>query len=641
MSNKRILVVEDEGVTAMNLESTLQALGYEVVGSVVSGEEAVRQALDLLPDLILMDITLDGPMNGMQAAAEINKTHAIPIIYLTAHNDNATLDQAKRTEPFAFLPKPCTKNTIVAAIEMALYRSEAEAARKKAEEEHREALYQSEEKYRTVANFTHDWEFWIGPDGSCRYCSPSCEQVSGHACAEFKDNPSLQRQLVHPDDLAVYDQHRQAAQFGEKCDGLEYRILRADGQTRWVSHVCQPVYDSKGQFAGTRGSNRDITRTISLQAEVMKARNLEALGVLAGGIAHDFNNLLQGLLGNISLALMFTPESSEVFQYLKNAEQAYDQAMKLTAQFVAFSAGGLSARMDLQPAELIRETVSTELSSPETVVEFDLADDLHLVKVDPGLFRQVIKHLTTNACEAMPAGGKLRVAAVNETLSSEVAEDSALAAGNYVKISFKDQGCGISAENLSRIFDPYFSTKNRGSQRGTGLGLSLCNTIIQKHGGTITVASKLGQGSTFHIRLPAVNGESLVLSKEADGQGRRLLIMDDDLTVLDVATRFLEYSGYRVDSAVDGNAAIKAFQEARAAGDPYALVILDLIIPSGVGGLEVFAILKELEPRVKAVVSSGYVDDPVMANFADYGFVEAFKKPYRLQAMKKMLEHLI
>ena len=211
MSKIKILLVEDEAVTAMDIKSNLVQFGYEVVAVVANGEEAVRKTSELLPDLILMDITLAGPMNGVQTAAAILQSHQIPIIYLTAHTDQETLDRAKLTEPFGYLPKPCFANTLIATIEMALYKSAADAARRKAEAELKELaaeqkilldqLGKSEERYRTVANFTHDWEFWLGPEEGILYCSPSCQRITGYPVADFEKDPALIRRIVHPDDM--------------------------------------------------------------------------------------------------------------------------------------------------------------------------------------------------------------------------------------------------------------------------------------------------------------------------------------------------------------------------------------------------------------------------------------------------------
>jgi len=765
MARKTILLVEDEAVSALELKSTLMELGYDVAAIVSNGEDAVRAAADLTPDLILMDIRLDGPMSGIEAAAKIKETRSTPIIYLTAFADDDTIDLATRlTDPFGYLPKPCSTRVLATTMAMAIRKGEAEADRQKTEErlkqvvkeqriildnigvgvlfvkerkiiwanhslermfgysfaemegkdtelffsdhetylrtgtegyavlgrgerysgvvemrrkdgtrfwcsvagqavnpghleegvigiiedvtERRwmeEALRQSEDKYRTVADFTHDWEFWIGPDDEIRYLSPSCDKITGRPVLEFEEDPSLLRRIVHPDDLYAYDHHRHGARGREISDGFEYRIIRPDGSIRWISHVCRPVYDDQGHFLGTRGSNRDVTESKGMEAELVKARNLESLGVLAGGIAHDFNNLFQGLLGNLSLAKMCTPESSDAYPFLQAAEQVYVAASALTNQLLAFSSGGISIRADLKLGDLVREEVESTLRGSSVVAEFDLTNDPWVVHVDPLQLRQVVRHLVQNARDAMPSGGRLMVTVTNETLKPSKRRNSTLAFGNYVRISLQDQGGGITQENLPRIFDPYFSTKERGVQKGMGLGLPLCDTIIRKHGGAISVESMSGRGATFHVRLPAVvsGPDQEEAIREQGGEGPRILIMDDESGVVQVATKFLRMSGYRVDSATNGEAAITAFRLAHETGDPYAVVILDLSIPGGLGGKEVISALKMVNPEVKAIVSSGYINDPAMTDCAAYGFVEALAKPYGLKEMKAILDHLV
>ncbi len=652
---KRILLVEDEYFSALIIQEELRQLGYEVPAIVSSGEEAVLKAGELMPDLILMDITLEGPMDGIAAAAEIKKTHAMPIIYLTAHTDNITLERAKITEPFGYLTKPYSQNTLATTIEVALYKGAADAARRKAEvalqqarDAHEEELKQSEHRYRTVADFTYDWEFWIAPDGKFLYCSPSCQRVIGHSAAALEHDPTLLRSIVHPDDLAAYDQHCQAAQEGKTIQEFEFRIIRANGQIEWawLAHSCQPIYDESGRFLGTRGSNRDVTLRKRLEAEAIKDKNLAAIGVLAGGIAHDFNNLFQGLLGNLSLAQMYTSKSSKAFPFLEKAEQVYGEATKLTRQLIAFSSGGGNyPAMHLQASPHIREEVSSSLAGSDIVVEFELPDTLWPINVNPVQFRDVIKHLVQNAREAMSqqVGGTLKIIATNETLEMNHDKHPTLAPGHYLRVSIEDQGCGISREHLPLIFDPYFSTKERGAQKGMGLGLSLCDAVIKKCGGAISVLSKPCKGSTFQVFIPAVMpaATKTAVTKGQGTKGPRILLMDDDPGVVEVTTKYLHLAGYRIDSTMDGEATIAAYEEASAAGDPYALLILDLMISGGMGGKDVIAILKQSAPEVKAIVSSGYTDDHAMTNFSEYGFIAASPKPCLLSELKAIIKRFV
>ncbi|MFZ5774205.1 MAG: PhnD/SsuA/transferrin family substrate-binding protein [Thermodesulfobacteriota bacterium] len=388
------------------------------------------------------------------------------------------------------------------------------AAKQRLLMEQRQQILESEEKFRTVADYTYDWEIWEDQQGNCLYCSPSCQRITGYPAEAFMaDHPGLLERLVHPDDLAVWRAHREAVHaesppLAKKPPGqaneLEFRILNANGEVRWINHICHHIRNETGRDLGHRISKRDITERKRMEIEAAKARNLEALGILAGGIAHDFNNLLYGIMGNLELAEMQLDPASEVYGYLRQAMQAQTQAANLTGRLIAFSPGGNMRPTLIVPRDHIREETLATLSGTNLRVEFDLAADLSPIRVDPSQFRNVIKHLVLNASEAMAAHpeGTLKITAANVTLPEHHGLHPDLAAGRYVTIAIKDQGCGISAENLPRIFDPYFSTKQRSTQKGMGLGLTLCDTIIRKHDGAITVESKPGQGTTFQLYLP-------------------------------------------------------------------------------------------------------------------------------------------
>ncbi|MFA7382454.1 MAG: ATP-binding protein [Desulfurivibrionaceae bacterium] len=374
-------------------------------------------------------------------------------------------------------------------------------------------LRESEEKFRTVADYTYGWEIWEDAAGVLLYCSPACERVTGYSPEAFKAEPGLLERLIHPDDLPKWKAHHAKVHSElEKqnflkglANELEFRIRHRDGEIRWINHICHHVYDFAGHDLGHRISKRDITEHKRLEAEVLKNRNLEALGILAGGIAHDFNNLLQGLLGNLELARMHTEKSSKALPFLEKAGQLYASAAKLTGQLIAFSPGGNLLPVDIQPASHLKEEAIATLEGSRLAAEFDLAEDLWPITVDPSQFRNVIKHMVLNAREAMlpETGGTIIIKAVNESLPEHHEKHPTLPPGRYVKILLQDQGLGISKENLPRIFDPYFSTKPLGTQKGMGLGLTLCDSIIRKHGGVITVESEPGKGTTFYIYLPA------------------------------------------------------------------------------------------------------------------------------------------
>jgi len=331
------------------------------------------------------------------------------------------------------------------------------------------------------------------------WANPAMTRIFGYATDELV---GMTTEVLYPDreSYLKIGEEVYPALAQESLHNFQAQMKRKDGELRWCNAVGQELNPGNPE-EGSIWMLEDVTARKQMEAEIVKARNLESLGVLAGGIAHDFNNLFQSLLGNITLAKMQIPESSEAFGFLANAEKAYQQGTKLTSRLIAFSTGGFGRRESIQPAELIKKAVLFQAAgATELEIKFDLADDLARVTVDAGQLEQVVHHLTMNAMEAMPTGGRLRVSAASETIAPSAA--ISLAAGKYVKISFQDQGCGISKDILPRIFDPYFSTKPFGSKKGMGLGLSLCETIAKKHGGAITVESSPGGGATFHVYLP-------------------------------------------------------------------------------------------------------------------------------------------
>jgi CheY-like chemotaxis protein len=375
-----------------------------------------------------------------------------------------------------------------------------------------------------------------------------------------------------------------------------------------------------------------------MEEDLQRAQRLESIGLLAGGIAHDFNNLLQALLGNLSLCLLYIDKEDKAYEKLVAAEKAAFRTKDLTQQLLTFSKGGTPIKKTLAIKALIKETTSFALLGSNINCKYNIFDDLWLVDVDEGQLGQVLQNLTINADHAMPEGGIITVLAKNIFLKE--GELPRLTGERYVMISVKDKGTGILKDHLPIIFDPYFSTK----QKGSGLGLAVSYSIIKNHDGLLTVESDVGQGSEFFIYLPASQTQDLDQSESSKlankGEGK-ILIMDDDVSVLSVAVEMLEYLGYDVDTASDGNKAIDSYNESIKAGHPYNLVILDLTVPGGMGGKETIKKLNELDSNVKAVVSSGYASDPIMANYRDYGFRGVMEKPYTIDQLSSVLAKLL
>jgi CheY-like chemotaxis protein len=375
-----------------------------------------------------------------------------------------------------------------------------------------------------------------------------------------------------------------------------------------------------------------------MQEEILRAQKLESVGLLAGGIAHDFNNLLTAVLGNISLAKAQLPQQDRTQARLIEAEKATLRARDLTQQLLTFSKGGAPVRRSAAVADLIRETAGFALSGSNVRCEFTICPDLNPIEIDEGQISQVIHNLIINSEHAMPAGGTLHITC-SETALAE-GEVPPLGKGRYIRIEVSDQGVGIPEEHLQRIFDPFFTTK----EKGRGLGLASAYSIIRNHDGQISVSSTPGSGTTFTIHLPAAD---LVAEVKPGGMetirrgSGKILVMDDEGTVLEIASEMLAHLGYEAVCARDGEEAVELYRKAKEAGKPFAAVIADLTIPGGIGGKEMTERLRESEAEVKVIVSSGYSNDPIMSEYRAFGFRGVICKPYRIEELSEILAEVL
>ncbi len=400
-----------------------------------------------------------------------------------------------------------------------------------------------------------------------------------------------------------------------------------------------PLYDRAGHLVYGVHVVHDITERLQIEAERLRLEKLEAVGVLAGGIAHDFNNILTAILGNLGLAALEPQLPAGTRSRLGEAEKACEQAKALAYRLLTFAKGGAPVKKPLDLAALLGESASLALSGSRARPVWALAPDLWRVQGDPDQLHQVLSNLLINADQAMPMGGMITIAAENLM----VGQDSGLPLppGPYVKVSVSDEGVGIAPEYLEKIFDPYFTTK----QRGSGLGLATAYAIVQRHGGHLLASSELGAGATFTFYLPAT-AEEMARQPEAapeliDGQGRRILIMDDDDAVRQTLRLMLVKLGFEVLVASDGEEALAQYRESLTNGRPFAAVILDLTIRGGLGGKETMTQLLALNPEVKAIVSSGYADVPVMSKFQRYGFHGVLTKPFKITDLSRTLREVL
>ncbi|MDM8515053.1 PAS domain S-box protein [Desulfobacterales bacterium HSG16] len=414
-------------------------------------------------------------------------------------------------------------------------------------------------------------------------------------------------------------------------------LISRDGTERMIADSGAPIFDTNSEIVGVVLVFRDVTENYRIEKQLQQSQKMEAIGTLAGGIAHDFNNMLGVITGNISYALTDLNKDGELYEVLSDIQKSSKQAQDLTHQLLTFSKGGAPIKKVSNINKLINDSAIFSLRGSKTNCIFKLSDELWTTEIDEGQINQVIGNLVINANQAMPNGGTITISTENAVINSK--SGIPLSAGRYIIIAVEDQGVGISKKHLSNIFDPYFTTK----QKGNGLGLATTYSIINNHGGHISVYSEIEQGTVFNMYLPASTKYVGKIEENEEskhtGQGK-ILIMDDQEPILDMTGRILNRMGYESTCTLDGSEAITKYKEAQSSYNAFDLVILDLTVPGGMGGLKTIIELLKIDPNVKAVVSSGYSNDPIMANYEDYGFCGVVPKPYTKAQLAEVLNKI-
>jgi PAS domain S-box-containing protein len=412
-------------------------------------------------------------------------------------------------------------------------------------------------------------------------------------------------------------------------------LVSRDGTQRLVEHTGMPIRNNDGAVEGVVVVVRDVSDVARLEEERQKAGKLASLGVLAGGIAHDFNNILTAIVGNISLARLDASLDFQTDGQLGEAEKACARAKTLTHQLLTFSKGGTPVKKTVGLNDIIRESAGFALRGTNVRCDFVLADNLWAVEADEGQMVQVLNNLVLNAQQAMAGGGTIVITSQNQ--AADAGRDPR---SPQVRISVEDRGVGIPEEHLNRIFDPYFTTKRQGS----GLGLATSYSIVRNHGGSIDVRSIVNQGTVITITLPA-HPERVPVRREArsvakPGKGR-VLVMDDEEALRNLARAMLGKLGYEVAVAADGREAIEMYRSAKEANRTFDVVVMDLTVPGGIGGKDAIQDLLRIDPDVRAIVSSGYADDPVMAEYEAYGFKGVVPKPFGSGELSTALQQVL
>lgn len=410
-------------------------------------------------------------------------------------------------------------------------------------------------------------------------------------------------------------------------------ILRRGNEKRHLLLSQTNIHD-KNYFLGKIVLMRDITEQLEAEQELQQRQNLNSLGQLAGGIAHDFNNYLTGIAASFSLARMELHNNDTVKEILTQGEKAAINASSLTHQLLTFSKGGAPIKKALSISDIVREAATFSVRGSNIKLLFNLPKEKLVVEADKGQMRQVFQNLILNAVQAMPLGENIEV-----TIALKILEDGQndkLKSGSYAEIKIKDQGHGISKDIIGRIFEPYFTTK----QNGSGLGLAMVYSIIKKHGGQVQVSSEPGEGAVFTVYLPltsvACYKETMEPSHERVEYQGRILVMEDDHVVRLMLEKILTSLGFTVDISMTGEGALTIYDRVTK-DEKYYAVITDLTVPGAMGGLQLKEELHKRDPLLKVIISSGYSEDEAIANYEDFGFFAAIRKPYTIDQLKSIL----
>ncbi len=490
-----------------------------------------------------------------------------------------------------------------------------------------EQMVTSSSDYMALVDRNYNFQVVNAPYGKAVGCQP--EDMVGRKVAGIFG-------------AALFERH-QKPKIDQCLEGEEFRF-KAWYDTpgmgrRYIDTFYYPSREDDGAISGVVIVGRDITDLRRLEGQLLQAQKMEAIGTLAGGVAHDFNNLLMGIQGRTSLMLSEVNHGHPFREHLEGIESYVKSAVDLTRQILGFARGG---KYEVKPTDL-NDLIKTQnrmfsRTRKEITIRGKYARDLWTVEVDRGQIRQVLLNLYVNAWQAMPGGGDLLISTENVHLSDSDTEQLSLAPGRYVRVMVTDTGIGMDRSTMERIFEPFFTTREMG--RGTGLGLASAYGIIKNHGGLINVYSEKGEGSSFSLYLPA---STKVVIKEAapdiqmkKGQGT-LLLVDDEQLILDVGTAMLQKLGYTVHVAGNGEDALQFFQQA---GESIDLVILDMVMP-GMGGGEVFDQLKELDPGVNVMLSSGYSIDGKASEIIDRGCVGFIQKPFNLAQLSEKVKSVL
>jgi PAS domain S-box-containing protein len=763
----RVLIVEDEGLVGCDMADSLTKLGYEVVATCVTGEEALSRFDETRPDLVLLDVHLSGELDGIDTAHRLRQRDPVAIVYVTACADLETVARARATQPHGYLLKPFSEDELRLTVEIAANRFQEETRRHRREQSYFEAFQSLADGViaadlaggvtfmNPAASAITGWNakeaagkslhevfrifeasgepaevqltdtgapskertVWLTSSTGERVAiqdraaplrdqhnhlsgviilfrrsqaqesagkpvsdKPKSEVLASAVQAQAPNAPLIDVVESISDPLLVLDAGWRISYANASALGLfERRHDQIYGAGFWdhvptatkeahyeaLSHarlsretVTREIYfEEKQLWLELRGypfaeGLLVLIQDITTRREEAERRNrmdrLESLGLLARGFAHEFNNLLTVLLGNLSLAEMKLRSAIKMPE-LHTAKDATIQAQSLVQQLLTFARGGAPIKRPVEPADLIENFLLHHSWANGVRYDLEIQPDLPTLALDPAQIRRLLSNLVRNAEQAQPSGGHVIIRCFapdpSEMFPNEMVREAPnLPQGIVVEVT--DHGEGIPPDSLPHIFEPYFSTRK--ADNATGLGLTVCESIAKAHGGSLSVRSETGKGTTVRFYLPidseAEEVDATGLSKAFDTAPSgpvRILVLEDDPLVRSLIVRNLTSQGYEVAESIEGGETVKLYHDSMEQGRPYDLVILDLSIPNGMGGVRAMEKLRELDADVLAIVSSGYSDDPVMAKPATYGFAAVLPKPYEPADMLRLIKTVL
>lgn len=615
----RVVLVEDDATSRLILGRVL-AQRYDDVASFTEAEQALEWCRNNTPNLVVLDLQLPG-MDGMRFSQWIRSQawgDDVFILIATGSSGPSDLRAVLAAGANDYIAKPLDINAL--KIRLAVAEEHLRQVQRRREAQHIN---------RRILDSAQDGFILMTGNGDIVDVNPAYTRIVGFRKEELVGKNISMLEVAEPQSQSLLKAIASSA--GSELEG---RHRTRDGRLVDLDiSVTRLSQDDPRIFAFVR----DITHRKHQIEERLRTSKLESIGLLAGGIAHDLNNALTAIIGNISLAQTETVKNPSVQSFLGKALDATQRAGSLARQLLTFAKGGEPVKAITALNKVLSGIQPERVGLPPDQLERITADDLWLTDVDEAQITQAIENLLLNAREASPPGEVVTLIAKN----AEIGETSPkrLAPGRYVMIQISDQGPGIPAEIHPKIFDPYFSTKGS----GRGLGLAICYSIVRRHGGLISVDSS-GGGTRMEVYLPASESKRRDPSSSA-AQRRakqvRVLVMDDEPTIRELLTILLERAGFRAVAAQDGEEAIECFNEAKAASDPVGLAVLDLTIPNGLGGVETNRRLLDLQPDLPIIVCSGYSNDPVMANYLEYGFAGRLHKPFTNDQLLRVIQAVL